>query len=48
MGADTAMLAQCFPVDFTFKMSGIGFVDLAALWSKLTKEYSFEFPYEGL
>lgn len=47
MGADSAMLAQCFPIDFAFRMSGIGFLDLSSLWNKLVKDYNFEFPYEA-
>ncbi|CAH1395496.1 unnamed protein product [Nezara viridula] len=47
MGADSAMLAQCFPIDFAFRMSGLGFLDLSSLWNKLVKDYNFEFPYEA-
>ncbi|XP_066909568.1 exonuclease mut-7 homolog [Halyomorpha halys] len=47
MGADSTMLAQCFPIDFAFRMSGLGFLDLSSLWNKLVKDYNFEFPYEA-
>lgn len=47
MGADSAMLAQCFPIDSAFKMSGHGYLDLSVLWSKLVKDYNFQFPFEA-
>lgn len=47
MGADSTMLAQCFPIDFDFKMSGHGYLDLSVLWNKLVKDYNFEFPFEA-